>query len=123
MRPRRRRPFRAPATVHRREAGSKGLAFFVSAPVCYTPNRATPAKGRDKVSWHRTHALIAKAAILLVDLAFIGGGLEVEARVLAKGWLREFKTSKEALVCDLCKQCGTIRRVYVRNPNQDWVDS
>ena len=27
----------------------------------------------------------------------------------------------EALVCDLCKQCGTISRVYVRNPDRNWI--
>jgi hypothetical protein len=52
----------------------------------------------------------------------IRGALGVGVREPVKGWLSNFKNSEEALVCDLCKKCGTIRRVYVRNPNQNWVD-
>ena len=56
-----------------------------------------------------------------------GGGGDVRPGLLCKAkkkrlfgwsWARE---QRETLFADLCTSCGTVKRLYVKDPKRDWV--
>ena len=58
-----------------------------------------------------------------------GGGGDVRPGLLCKekekGFFSFFKWSerekRETLFADLCTSCGTVKRLYVKDPKRDWV--
>ena len=55
-----------------------------------------------------------------------GGGGDVRPGLLCKekkkrffGWSERGK--RESLFADLCTSCGTVKRLYVKDPKRDWV--
>ena len=56
-----------------------------------------------------------------------GGGGDVRPGLLCKekkkrffGWSPE-RDRRETLFADLCTSCGTVKRLYVKDPKRDWV--
>lgn len=42
------------------------------------------------------------------------------------GWIgaqykKGFLVGTEPFICDICKNCGEVNRIYVRNPNHDFL--
>jgi hypothetical protein len=56
-----------------------------------------------------------------------GGGGDVRPGLLCKpkkkrlfGWSWE-REERETIFADLCTSCGTVKRLYVKDPNREWV--
>ena len=56
-----------------------------------------------------------------------GGSGDVRPGLLCKakkkrflGWSLE-RDKREPLFADLCTSCGTVKRLYVKDPKRDWV--
>jgi hypothetical protein len=55
-----------------------------------------------------------------------GGGGDVRPGLLCKekekGFFKRSERGKrETLFADLCTSCGTVKRLYVKDPKRDWV--
>jgi len=55
-----------------------------------------------------------------------GGGGDVRPGLLCrekeKGFFKlSARDKREALFADLCTSCGTVQRLYVKDPKRDWV--
>ena len=52
-------------------------------------------------------------------------GLLCKEKEKEKGFFNFFKWSarekRETLFADLCTSCGTVKRLYVKDPKRDWV--
>ena len=74
------------------------------------------------------HALAAAQGRALLELQRQGGtGGDVRPGLLCKakkkrffGWSWE-REKRETLFADLCTSCGTVKRLYVKDPKRDWV--
>ena len=55
-----------------------------------------------------------------------GGGGDVRPGLLCKEkekgfFKRSEREKRETLFADLCTSCGTVKRLYVKDPKRDWV--
>jgi hypothetical protein len=55
-----------------------------------------------------------------------GGGGDVRPGLLCKEKEKRFfkwseREKRETLFADLCTSCGTVKRLYVKDPKRDWV--
>ena len=52
-----------------------------------------------------------------------GGGGDVHPGLLCKQKEKAFSNDGkgETLFADLCTSCGTVKRLYVKDPKRDWV--
>jgi hypothetical protein len=54
-----------------------------------------------------------------------GGSGDVRPGLLCKakeqGFFEPEREKREALFADLCTSCGTVKRLYVKDPKRDWV--
>ena len=54
-----------------------------------------------------------------------GGGGDVRPGLLCKAKQNRFfrwsRDRRETLFADLCTSCGTVKRLYVKDPKRDWV--
>jgi len=61
-----------------------------------------------------------------LTVAASGGGGDVRPGLLCKGKGEGFfdgpeREKRESLFADLCTSCGTVKRLYVKDPKRDWV--